>query len=72
MYNSRFSFLCQCDKQYTYEQMRKDLQEIEALQAQTFIMNYHPYQTAIDFSLKVLKMYCLKIYTRIFRIMLQI
>lgn len=55
MYNSRFSFLCQCNKQYTYEQMRKDLQEIEALQAQTFIMNYHPYQTAIDFSLKVLK-----------------
>lgn len=55
MYNSRFSFLCQCDKQYTYEQMRKDLQEIEALQAQTFIMNYHPYQTAIDLTLKVLK-----------------
>ncbi len=54
MYNSRFSFLCQCDKQYTYEQMRKDLQVIEALQAQTFIMNYHPYQTAIDFTLKVL------------------
>ena len=38
MYNSRFSFLCQCDKQYTYEQMRKDLQEIEALQAQSFII----------------------------------
>lgn len=54
MYNSRFSFLCQCDKQYTYEQMKKDLQAIEALQAQTFIMNYHPYQTAIDFTLKVL------------------
>lgn len=55
MYNSRFSYLCQCDKQYTYEQMKKDLQEIEALQAQTFIMNYHPYQTAIDLTLKVLK-----------------
>ena len=55
MYNSRFSSLCQCDKQYTYEQMKKDLQEIEALQAQTFIMNYHPYQTAIDLTLKVLK-----------------
>lgn len=54
MYNSRFSFLCQCDKQYTYDQMRNDLQKIEAIQADTFIMNYHPYQTAIDYTLSVL------------------
>lgn len=55
MYNSRFSFLCQCDKQYVYDRMQADLREIEALQAQTFIMNYHPYQTAIDFTLKFLE-----------------
>lgn len=55
MYNSRFSFLCQCDKLYEYAHMRTDLQAIEALQAQTFIMNYHPYQTAIDFTITVIE-----------------
>lgn len=55
MYNSRFSFLCQCDKNYSYEHMKNDLQKIKAIQAQTFIQNYHPYQTAIDFTIKVLE-----------------
>lgn len=55
MYNSRFSFLCQNNKLYSYSHMRKDLQKIEALQAQTFIMNYHPYQTAIDFTIKIIE-----------------
>lgn len=55
MHNSRFSFLCQCDKQYSYKLMRKDLLTIEALQAETFILNYHPYQTAIDYTIKVIE-----------------
>lgn len=55
MHNSRFSFLCQCDKQYSYKLMRKDLLTIEALQAETFMLNYHPYQTAIDYTIKVIE-----------------
>jgi len=52
MYNSRFSFRCQCQKDYTLQQMREDLDEIEAIQNQTLIINYHPYQKAFEFSLK--------------------
>lgn len=52
MYNSRFSFRCQCLKDYTLKQMRADLDEIEAIQNETLIINYHPYQKAFEFSLK--------------------
>lgn len=52
MYNSRFSFRCQCLKDYTLQQMRADLDEIEAIQNETLIINYHPYQKAFEFSLK--------------------
>ena len=52
MYNSRFSFRCQCDKDYSYKLLKKDLQEIEAIQDETFIFNYHPYQKAIEFIIK--------------------
>ena len=55
MYNSRFSFLCQCDKDYTYVRMKEDVQEIESIQSQTFIKNYHPYQTAVEFTIKVIE-----------------
>lgn len=52
MYNSRFSFLCQYKKDYTYELMKIDLQKIESIQAQTLIYNYHPYQTALNYAIK--------------------
>ncbi len=52
MYNSRFSFRCQCLKDYTLQQMRADLDEIEAIQNETLIINYHPYQKAFEFSLQ--------------------
>lgn len=52
MYNSRFSFRCQSLKEYTLQQMRADLDEIEAIQNETLIINYHPYQKAFEFSLK--------------------
>ncbi|MCR5151992.1 MAG: hypothetical protein K6A98_02420 [Prevotella sp.] len=52
MYNSRFSFRCRCQKDYTLQQMRTDLEEIEAIQNETLIINYHPYQKAFEFSLK--------------------
>lgn len=52
MYNSRFSFRCQCLKDYSLQQMRADLDAIEAIQNETLIINYHPYQKAFEFSLK--------------------
>lgn len=52
MYNSRFSFLCQHENDYTYELMKVDLQKIESIQAQTLIYNYHPYQTALNYVIK--------------------
>lgn len=52
MYNSRFSFLCQHEKDYTYKLMKVDLQKIESIQAQTLIYNYHPYQTALNYVIK--------------------
>ena len=52
MYNSRFSFRCQYMKDYSLKQMRTDLDEIEAIQNETLIINYHPYQKAFEFSLK--------------------
>lgn len=55
MYNSRFDFLCNCDKDYSYEKMKNDLSKIESIQAETFIENYHPYQTAVKFTIKVIE-----------------
>ena len=52
MYNSKFSFQCQCNKDYSYGQMKADLRQIEKIQADTFIHNYHPYQTALNFTIK--------------------
>lgn len=52
MYNSRFSYYCQSDKNYSFNQMKSDLAEIEKIQNETFIFNYHPYQKAIEFSKK--------------------
>lgn len=52
MYNSRFSFRCQFLKDYSLQQMRADLDEIEAIQNETLIINYHPYQKAFEFALK--------------------
>lgn len=52
MYNSKFSFQCQCNKDYSYEQMKADLKQIEKIQADTFIHNYHPFLTAINFTIK--------------------
>lgn len=51
MYNSRFSFLCKCDKKYTVDLMIQDLNEIDSIQKETIIFNYHPYQKAIEFLL---------------------
>lgn len=51
MYNSKFSFQCQCNKDYSYEQMKADLKQIEKIQADTFIHHYHPFLTAINFTI---------------------
>ncbi len=49
MYNSRFSYMCQYDKNYSFEQMRSDLEQIEAIQNDTFIFSFHPFQKAIEY-----------------------
>lgn len=48
MYNSRFSFMCK-EGNYSFESMKCDLEEIEAIQNDTLIYNYHPYLKAIEF-----------------------
>lgn len=45
-YNSRFSFLCSKGQDYKYEDMKRDLTQIEQIQNDTFVFNYHPYQKA--------------------------
>lgn len=52
MFNSRFSFLCKCDRNYTVKQMMEDLNSIESIQQETHVFNYHPYQKAIEFLLQ--------------------
>ncbi len=55
MYNSRFSYYCQSEKSYNFNQMKTDLAVIEKIQNETFIFNYHPYQKAIEFTKKHLE-----------------
>lgn len=55
MYNSRFSFNCQQGNDYSFKQLKKDLEEIRSIQSATFIQNYHPYQKAIDYIKKLLE-----------------
>ena len=52
MYNSRFSFMCQNVETYSYADMKRDLEKIESIQHDTSIFNYHPYQKAIEFTLR--------------------
>jgi hypothetical protein len=54
MYNSRFSFLCQSDSSYSFELLKKDIEAIEAVQNETFIFNYHPYEKAVGFIINLL------------------
>lgn len=49
MYNSRFSFYCQNSNDYSFDQLKKDLEQINSIQNETFIKNYHPYLKAIEF-----------------------
>ena len=49
MYNCRFSFLCQYKDKYTADKLQEDLEQIESIQNETFIKNYHPYQKAYVF-----------------------
>lgn len=57
VYNSRFSFLCQMEQSFTedhYNKMKHDLSIIEAIQNETFIFNYHPYERALEFAIRYL------------------
>lgn len=55
MYNSRFSFMCQHSKAYSYALMKQDLSKIKSIQEETSIFNYHPYQKAIEFTLRCIE-----------------
>ena len=55
MFNSRFSYLSQFDKDYSFGSMKKDLEKIETIQNKTFIFDYHPYQKAIEFIITFLE-----------------
>lgn len=54
MYNSRFSFLCQSDSTYSFDSLKKDIGQIEAVQNETFVFNYHPYEKAVGFIINLL------------------
>lgn len=54
MYNSRFAFLCTYDKEYTLSQMKDDIRQIQIVQEETGIRNYHPFQTAFEYTYKQL------------------
>lgn len=55
MYNCRFSFRCQCDNRYSYDDMRKDLDKIESIQNDTLFYSYHPYEHALEFAINYLE-----------------
>lgn len=55
MYNSRLSYKCQNYKDYSYKELKRDLNEIEIIQEETYIHNYHPYQKAIEYIIKNIK-----------------
>lgn len=38
MYNSRFSFLCQCDTDYSFDNLKSDLDNIEAIQNEYWVV----------------------------------
>ena len=54
MYNSRFSFLCQFDPTYSFDSLKKDIEQIEAVQNETFIFNYHPFEKAVGFIINLI------------------
>lgn len=49
MYNCKFSYLCQNKEDYTINELKGELDKIEAIQQETLIFNYHPYQKAYEF-----------------------
>lgn len=55
MHNSRFSILCSANSVYTYEDMKSGLERIRAVQNETFIFNYHPFQKALEYTLRYLE-----------------
>ncbi|MBO4817241.1 MAG: hypothetical protein J5498_03020 [Bacteroidales bacterium] len=55
MYNSRFSYLCQCEDSYSFNSLKDDLRNIEMVQQETCMYSYHPYEKAIIFLISSLK-----------------
>ncbi len=53
MYNCRLSY--KVKHQYSIEELRKDIDEIEALQGVTLVCNFYPYKKAIEFLIKAIR-----------------
>ena len=53
MYNCRLSY--KVKHSYSIEELRKDIDEIEALQGNTLVCNFYPYKKAIEFLIKIIR-----------------
>lgn len=53
MYNCQFSYLMKNDA-YSFEQLKRDLNEIDDIQYQTGILNFYPYRKAFEKTLQLL------------------
>lgn len=49
MYNCRFSYMCAKKSGYSFDDMKSDLYQIQLIQQETGIYNYHPYQKAFEY-----------------------
>lgn len=55
MYNCLFSLKCKLPQKFSFEDIRNSLDQIETIQCMCMIYNYHPYQKAIEYTIKSLK-----------------
>lgn len=53
MYNCRLSYKVR--NNYTIEELRKDISDIEALQGITLVCNFYPYKKAVEFLIKTIQ-----------------
>ena len=55
MYNSRFSARCKDERGFSFRELVRELETIRAIQNETFIFSYHPYQKAMEYTFNYLE-----------------
>lgn len=55
MYNSRFSARCKDERGFSFRELVCELETIRAIQNETFIFSYHPYQKAMEYTFNYLE-----------------